>query len=98
MCNTVPNVIRKLGNKTIIGFTRNELVTALIEDGYGIEKAERRALAAFHSNQIIPQPNDETGMLYISPYCPFHWQKWAKELATVEIRSEEHTSELQSRI
>lgn len=86
MCNTVPNVIRKLGNKTLIGFTRKELVAALIDDGYGIEKAERRTTAALLSNQIVPQPDDETNTLFISPYCPFHWQYYADTLSQVEIR------------
>ncbi len=86
MCNTVPNVIRKLGNKTYVGFTRKELVAALIDDGYGVEKAERRAQAALLSNQIIPQPDDDTNTLFISPYCPFHWQQWPAELSEVEIR------------
>lgn len=86
MCNTVPNVIRKLGNKTIIGFSRKELVTALLDDGYGIEKAQRYTIAAILSKQIIPQPDDETGTLFISIYCPFHWQQWSKELMDVEIK------------
>ncbi len=86
MCNTVPNVIRKLGNETIEGFTRKELVSALIDDGYGPEKAQRRVLAALHSHQIIPQPDDESGTLFISPYCPFHWQRWPKELDENIIR------------
>ena len=86
MCNTVPNVIRKLGNKTIEGFTRKELITALLDDGYGIEKAQRYSIAALLSNQIIPQPDDETNTLFISIYCPFHWQRWAEVLQDVEIK------------
>lgn len=86
MCNTVPNVIRKLGNKTLGGFTRQDLIAALIDDGYGVEKAQRRAQAALLSRQIIPQPDDETGLLYISQYCPFHWEKWPEVLSENEIK------------
>lgn len=85
MCNTVPNVIRKLGNKTVIGFTLKELIAALVEDGYGIEKAERRTQAARLSRQIIPQPGDDTNTLFISQYCPYHWNQWPKELEENEI-------------
>lgn len=85
MCNTVPNVIKKLGYKTLGGFTKKELVAALIDDGYGSEKAERRFQAAFWSHMIIPQPDDETGTLFISPYCPHHWMRYEQELEKNEI-------------
>lgn len=83
MCNTVPNVIKKLSYKTYGPFTRRELLAALVSDGYGTEKAERRVTAAIISHQIIPCPDmDNT---WISIYCPMHWEKYNEELSAVEI-------------
>lgn len=86
MCNTVPNVIRKLGNSPegMEGFTRKDLLSALLADGYGIEKAERRVIAVTASHEIIPHP-DNSADLWISIYCPWHWLKWEKELNSVEV-------------
>lgn len=87
MCNTVPNVIRKLGNSPagMEGFTKKELISALLADGYGIEKAQRRALAVIASHEIIPCPDQDNGSLFISIYCPWHWLKWEKELNDVVV-------------
>lgn len=84
MCNTVPNVIKQLGYKALgCAFTRKELLTALVNDGYGVEKAERRVTAAILSNQIIPCPDDDGG--FISVYCPLYWERYEKELNEVVI-------------
>lgn len=88
MCNTVPNVIRKLGNSPegTEGFTRKDLLSALLADGYGIEKAQRRVIAVIASHEIIPHPtNNADPQLWISIYCPWHWLKWEKELNAVEV-------------
>lgn len=83
MCNTVPNVIKKLGYKNPEGFTRKELLAALISDGYGIEKAQRRVVGAIMSNQIVGSPDDDC--LFISIYCPYHWTAYEDVLKNVVI-------------
>ena len=85
MCNTVPNVIKKLSYKTYGPFSRRDLLAALVNDGYGVEKAERRVTAAILSKQIVPCPDMDDGEYFISIYCPMHWEKYAKELEEVEI-------------
>ena len=68
------------------GFTKKELISALLADGYGIEKAQRRAVAVIASHEIISCPDQNDGPArFISIYCPWHWLKWEKELNDVVI-------------
>ena len=61
-------------------------MAALVNDGYGAEKAERRVTAAILSQQIIRCPDAENYPdQWISIYCPIHWERWKKELSDVEI-------------
>lgn len=85
MCNTVPNVIKKLGYEYNRGFTKKDLLSALLKDGYGPEKAERRTQAAILSHQVIHAPDDDTGKIYISIYCAYHWELYEDALKDVEI-------------
>lgn len=86
MCNTVPNVIKKLGYQCHgMPFTRKELLAALVSDGYGTEKAQRRVTAAIVSHQIIPCPDEDDDNGFISIYCPLHWEQWEKDLMEVVI-------------
>lgn len=86
MCNTVPNVIKQLGYKCHgESFTRQELLTALVNDGYGVEKAQRRVTAAIISHQIIPSPIEGDHNGWISVYCPLYWERFEKELEEVVI-------------
>ena len=89
MCNTGPNVIRKLGNSTegAKGFTKKDLLTAFIRDGYGIDKANRRVISAIASKEIIacPEQPAEGPTIYISVYCPWHWVDWESVLDKIEI-------------
>lgn len=85
MCNTVPNVIKKLGYTNMgQSFTRRELLTALVNDGYGVEKAERRVTAAIISHQIIPCPKENDDG-FISIYCPLYWEMYEDALNDVVI-------------
>ena len=90
MCNTGPNVIRKLGNSTdgARGFTKEELLSAFIKDGYGIDKANRRVISAIASGEIIrcPEQQDGQSTIYISVYCPWHWLEWESVLNGVQIQ------------
>lgn len=89
MCNTIPNVIAKLGHYELDGFTEKQLLNAFLADGYGIKKAERHVLALKISHGIVPNPQYEDRpnkeVLYISPYCPWHWGCWESVLKDVEI-------------
>lgn len=81
MATTIPNVIRELGNRHRYGFTKQELVAAFIMAGYGPEKAVRRFAQCRLSKQIIPvaEDADTHETLWVSIYCPFHWQGEYKE-------------------
>lgn len=89
MCNTVPKVVAKLGHQELNGFTERQLIAAFQADGYGIQKAERHALMLKLSNAIIPAPGQDDvllkDLLYISRYCPWHYQLYEDLLNSVEV-------------
>ena len=89
MATTIPNVIRSLGNKHREGFTKDELIEALIMSGYGCEKASRRFKQCAASHQIIPvaTETDTEKTIWASIYCPFHWNEYKKQLEQVKIRA-----------
>ena len=88
MATTIPNVIRTLGNKHRQGFTKDELIEALIMSGYGCEKAIRRFKQCAASHQIVPVADEEgtNKTLWASIYCPFHWVEYRNKLKSVKIR------------
>lgn len=87
MATTVPNVIRELGNRQRLGFTKAELIAAFIMAGYGPEKAVRRFKQCAASKQIIPVADDANTheTLWASIYCPFHWNEYKELLDPVRI-------------
>lgn len=84
MATTIPNVIRALGNRNPMGFTKNDLLEALLMAGYGSEKTMRRWKQCVLGNQIVPSP--ENGNLYISRYSPAHMQFYAEYLESQPLR------------
>lgn len=85
MATTIPNVIRALGNSHPDGFTKNELIEALLMAGYGSEKAVRRWKQCALGNQIVPNP--ENTKLYISRYSPMHMQFYQEYLEAQPLRA-----------
>ena len=83
MCNTVPKVISKLGHDHLDGFTKKEFIAAFLQDGYGIQKAERHYLMCLLSGAITPVPDRSD--LFVSVHCPWHYQLYEDLLKDVEI-------------
>lgn len=83
MATTIPCILRALGNKNPTGFTTEELIEAFIKDGYGSEKAVRRAKQVQISHEVLR--NDEGYLVTI--YNPYHVLNYPDLLKDVEVRA-----------
>lgn len=83
MATTIPCVLRALGNKNPLGFTKADILAAFIDAGYNPEKAYRRYTQCVASHQIVQNP--EMDNTWISLYCPAHWRSYPEALQDVKI-------------
>lgn len=82
MATTIPCILRALGNRYPTGFTIKDLTEAFVMDGYGSEKAIRRAKQVKFSGEIMPI---DTGV-FVTIYNPYH-VKLFPELGEVRVRA-----------
>lgn len=82
MSTTIPCILRALGNKNPDGFTKAELLSEFIVEGYSPDRADRRTKECIASHQIIPAK--ENGK-WLTLYSPTHWKYYPEELEDVRV-------------